>query len=157
MPFAVKTLEAAMPFASVTSVSVAVPFEKVPLAELVGALNVTVAPVTGFEKLSSTAATSGEEKVVPIAAFCDVPLVAVMVAGGPARFVRVNVAGVDTPATVAATLSEPANAFAVNVVEVATPFTSVVTLVAFVPVSANVALAPLAEALNITIANCTGF
>src|SRR5579864_7971845 len=118
MLFAVKTLEDAMPFVSVTSVSVVVPFENVPLAELVGALNGTVAPVTGFERLSSTVATSGEEKVVPIAAFCGVPVVAVMVAGGPARFVRVNVAGVETPATVAATLSEPAIAFAVNVVEV---------------------------------------
>jgi hypothetical protein len=37
-------------------------------------------------------------------ALCGVPLVAVMVAGILAEFVRVKLAGVNTPATVAATV-----------------------------------------------------
>jgi hypothetical protein len=48
VPLAVNTAEVAMPFASVVSVSVAVPFANVPLAPDVGAVNDTVAPLTGY-------------------------------------------------------------------------------------------------------------
>jgi hypothetical protein len=44
-------------------------------------VNVTVAPLTGFDFLSSTVATSGFANAVPIGALCPDPLVAVIDAG----------------------------------------------------------------------------
>jgi len=41
---------------------------------------------------------------VLIVALCGVPVVAVMLVAGPAKFVREKLAGVATPATVAVTL-----------------------------------------------------
>jgi hypothetical protein len=83
--FAVKTVEVATPLELVVSVSVDVPFDaKVPLAAVadVGAENVTVAPLTGFEPRITVA-----ERVLPYAvptvALCGVPDVAVIVVAGP--------------------------------------------------------------------------
>jgi hypothetical protein len=99
----VNVVEVAMPLALVVSVSVAVPFVNVPLAPVAGAVNVTMTPLTGFEPPSSTVATKGAVNAELIPAVCGVPLVAVIVAGGPAAFVRLKSAGVDTPETVAVT------------------------------------------------------
>jgi hypothetical protein len=158
MPFAENTLEAALPVASVVSVSVVVPFEeKVPLAPIVGAPNVTATPLIGLELLSSTVATNGAGKAVLISVLCGVPLVAVIDAIAPAEFVRLKVAGTGTPPTVAITVSEPGVPFAVNAEAVARPAALVVAVVVLLTVLANVPLAPVAGARNVTIAFPTGF
>jgi hypothetical protein len=101
---AVKTDEVALPVESVVSVSVAVPFKNVPLAELAGAVNVTVTPLTAFEELSSTVATNGAGNGVLMSVLCGVPLVAVIVPAEPPMLVRLKFAGVVTPLTVAVTV-----------------------------------------------------
>jgi hypothetical protein len=100
----VNAVEEATPLALVVAVVVFVPFTKVPLAPVVGAVNVTTTPPTGFEFLSNTVATRGAANAVSIVALCGVPLVAVIDAGVPAVFVRLKLAGVVTPATVAVTV-----------------------------------------------------
>jgi hypothetical protein len=75
---ALKICEVAIPLALVIAVF---PQEKVPLAPLVGGLNVTSTPETGFEELSSTVATRGFAKFLVTVALCGVPPVALMVAG----------------------------------------------------------------------------
>jgi hypothetical protein len=100
----VNVVEVATPLALVVAIVVFVPFAKVPLAPEAGAVNVTVTPLTGFEPLSSTVATRGAANAVLIVALCGVPLVAVIDAGAPTVFVRLKLAGVDTPATVAVTV-----------------------------------------------------
>jgi hypothetical protein len=101
---AVKTDEVALPVESVVSVSVAVPFKNVPLAELAGAVNVTATPLTGFEWLSDTVATNGAGNGVLTNVLCGVPLVAVIVPAEPPRLVRSKLAGVVTPLAVAVTV-----------------------------------------------------
>jgi hypothetical protein len=75
---ALKICEVAMPLALLTAV---LPQAKVPLAPLIGALNVTSTPETGFDEASRTVATNGFTKFLVTVAVCGVPLVAVMVAG----------------------------------------------------------------------------
>jgi len=99
----VKVDEVATPFEPVVSVSVTVPFAKVPLAPDAGAVNVTTTPLTGFESASTTVATSGAANAALTAALCPDPLVAVIVAAVPAVFVRLKLAVVDTPETEAVT------------------------------------------------------
>ena len=105
MPSAVN-VGAATPLASVATAAVfSPPFPlNVPLAPLVGAVNVTVTPGTGFPPLSFTVACNGEAKAVVMVAFWGVPPVAVIVAGAPTVFVSENVAGVAIPVTVPVTL-----------------------------------------------------
>src|ERR1700722_6078540 len=105
--FAVNTDAVATPLAlviAVTVVSPLVPPTNVPLAPLEGAVNVTVAPLTRLPPASFTVACKLVMNAAVTAAFCGVPAVAVMVAGGPARFVSENAAGVATPDTVALTV-----------------------------------------------------
>jgi len=71
-----------------------------------------------------------------------------MFAAAPAVFVRLNVPEV-APVAEAATLYEPATVLAVNAVAMATPLEFVEAVVVFVPL-ANVPLAPLAGAVNVT-------
>jgi hypothetical protein len=106
--FAVNTEEVALPFASVVSVSMygvaTMPFAKVPLAPVAGAVNVTVAPGVGTPPVV-TFATSGAANATLITALCGVPLVAVMpTAVPPVVLVRANVADGVTPVTAAVTL-----------------------------------------------------
>ena len=81
----------------------------------------------------------------------------------PGRFVRVKLAAVETPATVARTVSPPEIVFAVNVLDVAMPFASVSArvLAALPPFgfegSVKVPLAPVLGAVKTTIALLTGF
>jgi hypothetical protein len=84
---------------------------------------------------------------------CGVPPVEVIVAGGPAVLVRVNVAGAPTPLVKAVTEYPPAVLFAVKVGAVATPEAFVVT----VGDPENVPLAPLPGAENVTETPETGF
>src|SRR5271156_851770 len=102
MLFAENVAEAAAPFALV--VAVLTPPAKVPLGPVVGAVNVTVTPLTGFEPLSSTVATRGAVNAVSMVAFCGVPLVAAIDAGAPTVFVRLKLAGPEPPGTVAVTV-----------------------------------------------------
>ncbi len=69
-------------------------------------------------------------------------------------FVQENVAGVETPATVALIVKAPAVPLAMNDVVVARPFESVeIVLVSCPP---NLALAPDAGAVKVTVAPGTG-
>jgi hypothetical protein len=79
------------------------PPTNVPLAPLFGAANVTVAPLTGLLKESFTVACSCVPKAVLTGALCGVPAVAVILAAGPARFVKEKLAEVPRPETEAVT------------------------------------------------------
>ena len=151
-----KVEDVATPLALLVAVVVAVPFTKVPLAPLPGAVKVTVTPLTGLFFASFTMACSDTANAVLIAALCGVPPVAVMLAAAPARFVSAKLAGVPTPATDATTFyGPPAVALAVKVEEVATPLALVVAVVVAVPF-AKVPLAPLPGAVNVTVTPLTG-
>src|SRR5205085_9291311 len=83
--FAVKTAAVATPDAFV--VVVLTPPENIPLAPLVGAVNVTVTPLTGLLKESLTVACNWVVNAVLTVALCGVPAVAVMLFAVPAKFV----------------------------------------------------------------------
>jgi hypothetical protein len=95
-----------LPFTSVKSVSVIVPFDaNVPLAPVsAGAVNVTDTPDCGTP-LIVTSAISGAVNAVLITALCGVPLNGAMPSTvPPAVFVSANVADGVTPVTAAVTL-----------------------------------------------------
>jgi hypothetical protein len=92
----------ATPLEFVTAVFV--PPANVPLAPVAGGAKVTVAPGVTLPKLSLTVTTNGNAKAVVTFAVCGVPLVTAICAGGPGVFVSAKLAGVATPATLAATL-----------------------------------------------------
>lgn len=96
------TAEVATPLAFV--VAVFAPPAKVPLAPLVGTVNVTVTPLTGLPPASFTVAFSVAVNAVLITVLCGVPPVAVMLAAAPALLVSEKLAGVATPATAAVTV-----------------------------------------------------
>src|SRR6267154_1165710 len=103
MLLAVNMPEVATPLALVTAVFV--PPANVPLAPVcAGAVNVTVTPETGLLLASFTVACRAVLNEVLIVAVCGVPVVAVMLAAGPAVLVRAKLATVATPDTDAATL-----------------------------------------------------
>ena len=74
IPFAVNVADVATPDAFV--VAVFAPPAKLPLAPLLGGVNVTVTPFTGFPLAFFTVTTKGARKGVLIAVLCGVPLVA---------------------------------------------------------------------------------
>jgi hypothetical protein len=116
-------------------------------------VNVTTTPLTGLFPASVTVATNGAPNAVLIAALCPEPLVTATFAAGPTLFVSEKFAEV-APGTLATTLyGPPAVAFAVNVADVATPLAFVVAV--FTP-PANVPLAPLGGAVNVTTTPLTG-
>jgi hypothetical protein len=100
--FAVNVAEVATPLAFV--VAVFTPPANVPLAPLVGAVNVTNTPLTGLFPASVAVATKGATNAVLIAVLCPDPLVTTTLAAGPTLFVSAKLAGVATPETEAATL-----------------------------------------------------
>jgi hypothetical protein len=100
--FAVNAADVATPEEFV--VAVFTPPANVPEAPLVGAVNVTVTPLTAFPPGSFTVALSGLAKAVLTVALCGVPPVAVIEAGLPAWFVSAKLAAFDTPDTLAVTL-----------------------------------------------------
>src|ERR1700688_317826 len=103
MLLAVHTAEFATPLAFVTAVFT--PPANVPLAPVcAGAVNVTVTPLPGLLPESFTVACSAVVNAVLIVALCGVPAVAAMLAADPAVFVRVKLAVVLTPATLAVTV-----------------------------------------------------
>ena len=97
-----KTAEVATPDAFVTAVFT--PPANVPLAPLPGAANVTVTPLSRLLPASLTVADSAVPKAVFTVALCETPPVTVMLAGAPAVLVRLKLAGVATPTTVAVTV-----------------------------------------------------
>jgi hypothetical protein len=100
---AVNAVAVATPLLLVVAVAVAKP-PNVPLAPLAGAVNVTTTPLTGLLLVSFTVAWSAVANAVLTVALCGVPAVAVMLAGVPAVLVRLKLAGVATPETLAVTL-----------------------------------------------------
>ena len=99
--FAVNTADVATPLASV--VAVFAPPANVPLAPVAGGVNVTTTPLTPVPPFD-TVATSGAANAVLTVALCAVPLVAAIVSGAEAVFVRLKLAGVATPLTEAVTV-----------------------------------------------------
>ena len=91
---------------------------KVAPAPVVGAVNVTLTPLTGLPKLSFTVAWRAVAKTALINVPCGVPAVAVMDAAGPGVLVRLK--GAFTEPTEAVTVYEPATVLAVAVT-LATP------------------------------------
>jgi len=89
---AVKVGEAAIPEELVDTVTEVPPPAKVPLAPLDGAVNVTIAPLTGFPPESLTVATNGFANAAFTCALWPLPLVAVIDAGGPTVLVAVKIA-----------------------------------------------------------------
>jgi hypothetical protein len=69
VPFAVKADDVAVPVESVVAVVAFVPFAKVPPAPTPGAVNVTVAPETGFP-FDVTTAMIGDVNAVLTTVFC---------------------------------------------------------------------------------------
>jgi hypothetical protein len=78
------------------------PPAKLPLAPLLGAVNVTTTPLSRSPLASLTVTTNGAPNAVLIPALCGVPLVVVILAGGP-RFVSEKLAVAVTPVTLAFT------------------------------------------------------
>jgi hypothetical protein len=93
----------AIPLAFVVAVAAATPLN-VPLAPLAGAVNVTVAPLTGLPPASITVACSAVPNAVLTVALCGVPALAAILAATPALFARLKLAEVATPATLAVTV-----------------------------------------------------
>lgn len=94
----------ATPLAFVAAVTVVTLPVKLPLAPVVGAVNVTVTPLTGLLPASFTVACRAVANAVLTGALCPDPAVAAMLAAAPAVFVRLKLAGVATPATLAVTV-----------------------------------------------------
>jgi hypothetical protein len=70
----------ATPLLLVVAVALATPAAKLPLGPLAGAVNVTIAPLTGLLFASFTVACSAVANAVLTVALCGVPAVAVMLA-----------------------------------------------------------------------------
>ncbi len=100
---AVNAVAVATPLLLVVAVTVAEP-PKVPLAPLAGAVKVTTTPLTGLLLASFTVACSAVANTALTVALCGVPAVAVILAAVPAVLVRLKLAGVATPETLAVTL-----------------------------------------------------
>src|SRR5579884_2612166 len=90
----------ACPFEFVTAVAIT----GVELAPLAGAVNVTVAPLTGLPKASLTLTCRPAANALPTTAVCGEPETTAIAAADPALFVRLNDVAPDTPGTVADTL-----------------------------------------------------
>src|SRR5438445_4373794 len=116
-------LAAALTLASPAAVVVAVmhpaeagtqaaPPLSVAVAPLVGAWKVTTAPGTAAPPPSRTSACSCDPNAAPTVPVCGLPACTWMV--WPPSFVSVNLAGVETPETLAVTVKTPTFAFAVT-------------------------------------------
>jgi hypothetical protein len=145
------TGEIAFPLALVTTFADP---PNVALAPLPGAINVTVTPLTGLLFASFTVARRAAGNAVPTTVLCGVPPVAVRLTGVPGVFVRLKLAGVAMPATVAVTVNVPAASFAVSTGAVATPLARVTAVT--VSEEPNNPVGPLQGAVNVTVTPLTG-
>ena len=105
----------------------AAPPLSVAVAPLVGAWKVTTAPGTAAPAPSRTSACSCDPNAAPTVPVCGLPACTWMV--WPPSFVSVNLAGVETPETLAVTVKTPPVAFAVAVT-LASPELSVTAVAA---------------------------
>src|SRR4029077_10785629 len=128
------------------------PPAKVPLAPLVGALNVIVLPGTGFPKASCTVAARFVGKAVFTVVLCGVPAVAVIEAGGPGRLVITKPGFVVRVFAVAVTVYLPEVVLALRTCDVAIPLALVIAVFP----QAKTPLAPLVGGLNVTSKPETG-
>jgi hypothetical protein len=80
----------ALPVASVVVVKLGFP-PKLPLGPLAGAVNVTLAPLTGFANASATNATSGLPNVILTVVLCPDPENTLIELGVPATTVSVKI------------------------------------------------------------------
>ena len=94
----------AIPLEFVVAFTLVELFANLPLAPLPGAVKVTVAPLTGLPPESFTVACSAVVNAVLMVALCPEPAVAVMLAGDPAVLVKLKLAGLATPPTLAVTV-----------------------------------------------------
>src|SRR5437016_2137681 len=99
VPFAVNVAEVATPDALV--VAVFAPPAKLPLAPLLGGVNVTVTPFTGVPLALVTVTTKGAGKGDWKSVVYGEPLVAVILADGPGVFVNEKLAVPVIPTTLA--------------------------------------------------------
>jgi len=76
----------------------------VALGPLAGAAKVTLTPLSGLPPPSLTVACRAVAKAVFTAAFCGVPTEAIILAGTADKFVKLKLAGLVTPATLAVTV-----------------------------------------------------
>jgi hypothetical protein len=104
--FAVRVGEVAIPLELVVTMVVVAP-AKLAEAPVVGAVKVTLAPLTGLPPLLSTVTCNAVAKAVPTVVVCALPAVAVMLAATgpvvPAVLVRLKLVAVVTPGAVADT------------------------------------------------------
>src|SRR5947207_2167653 len=135
-------------------VAVFTPPAKLPLGPVPGAVNVTVTLATGLPPASFTVATSGAANAVLIVALCGVPHLTIILLTAPHAFITYDVAGLATPATLAAPVfGPPAPLLAFTLFPYTTLFRSVVAV--FTP-PAKLPLAPVPGALNVTVTPATG-
>src|SRR5579871_2320369 len=106
MLLAVNAGAVASPLAFVTTVAVADPLKEA-LAPVVGAANVTVIPLRRLFAASFTTACNGVPTAALIVPLCGVPAVAAILAGAPARFVKLKAALVATPVVLAVAVADP--------------------------------------------------
>src|SRR5438309_10242406 len=95
------------------------PPAKLPLAPLLGGVNVTVTPFTGVPLTFVTVTTKGAKGVL-MAALCGVPLVALIADGGPCVFVNAKLADPVIPTALPVAVELPGVPYAVTVAEAAT-------------------------------------
>jgi hypothetical protein len=98
----VKVEDVATPLEFVVAVVVAVPLANVPLAPKVGAVNVTVTPLVGAPPVVTMAVRGAANGVLTVV-LCGVPPVAAIVGLLTAVFVKLKLAVVEPPDTVAVT------------------------------------------------------
>src|SRR5579871_756435 len=153
MLLAVNAGAVASPLAFVTTVAVADPLKEA-LAPVVGAANVTVIPLRRLFAASFTTACNGVPTAALIVPLCGVPAVAAILAGAPARFVKLKAALVATPVVLAVTVKPPAWPLAVSAGAVATPF-ALVTAVA-VADPPKVPVGPELGAVKVTVTPLMG-
>ena len=96
------TAEVATPELLLTAVFT--PPANVPDAPLLGAVKVTVTPLTGLPPASFTVTCRRSENAVLIAVLCESPFETLIEAGGPAVLVNEKLADFETPATFAVTI-----------------------------------------------------
>ena len=120
----------------------------VPLAPLVGVLNVTGTPCIGRLLESRTVACRATGNVEPGVMLCGVPAIAEMLAG-VILVSAYEIGETKGSPIVAVALYEPPIPFAVRVREIAIPCESVIAVAVFEPPKR--ALAPDVGALNVTV------
>jgi len=159
LPLAVNVDAVARPMASLVWISTLAPvLANVPVAPVPGTANVTGTPTAGLPALlvnSTDIAGNAVPAAVANRVVAVVNGLGDMVATPVGVFVKANAPDVMALGVVAMTVKLPVAPLAVNVGAVATPRVFVTAVAVLVLVVANVPLAPLAGAVNVTVAPLT--